>query len=150
KKLRFYFDFLDNSDPELSNDAFKEYAIADYQDLVKVYRDLPAERVVGWLRNPETSSFRFGSYGSMLGHCGKKEDAGVLRALLENTDRPVTMGVDGILAGYVLLNPAEGWTYVRGILADGKKEFMLRYAALRTARFFWQYRPDVIKPSQLA
>ena len=42
-----------------------------------------------------------------------------------------TTGIDGILAGYTLLRPTEGWDYVHGILNDGKKEFMTRYAALR-------------------
>jgi hypothetical protein len=80
----------------------------------------------------------------MLGHCGKPEHAAVLLALLEDPDKPATSGVDGILAGYVMLKPGEGWKYVRSILADPKKEFMLRYASLRAARFFWDSRPDVV------
>src|SRR5262249_54608476 len=37
------------------------------------------------------------------------------------------------------------WTYLTGLLKDKSKDFMLRYAALRTVRFFWEYRPDVVE-----
>jgi hypothetical protein len=57
--------------------------------------------------------------------------------------------VDGILAGYTMLKPNEGWAYTRGLLKDPSKEFMLRYAALRAARFFWDSRPDVVDKKDL-
>jgi hypothetical protein len=49
-----------------------------------------------------------------------------------------------MLAGYVMLKPGEGWKYLRSILANEKKDFMLRYAALRAACFFHESRPDVV------
>ena len=36
-----------------------------------------------------------------------------------------------------MLKPREGWAYTRGLIADAHKEFLLRYAALRAARFLW-------------
>ena len=52
--------------------------------------------------------------------------------------------MDGILAGYVMLAKKEGWDYLRAMLQDPKKEFGTRYAALRAARFFYDFRPDVV------
>jgi hypothetical protein len=49
-----------------------------------------------------------------------------------------------VLTGYTMLKPKEGWKYLNAIFQDPRKDFMLRYAALRTARFFWDSRPDVI------
>jgi hypothetical protein len=147
KRLKFFFDYLDNKDDEISMDAYKEFANADYKDYREMAGHLPAEKVSAWLANDKTPSYRLGLYGSMLGHCGAKDPAkyaNVLRHLLDDKDKRLTSGVDGILAGYVLLEPKEGWQYVRGILDDPQKEFLLRYAALRTVRFFWDYRPDVI------
>src|SRR5439155_5113499 len=97
-----------------------------------------------WLTDPNTPPSRLGLYGSMLGHSGKAEYGKVLRNLLDDPQRQYTSGIDGILAGYVLLQPKEGWQYVTDIIKDAKRDFLLRYAALRTTRFFHDYRPDVI------
>jgi hypothetical protein len=148
-RLRYFFDYLDNSDVEISNDAYKEFGNADYKDYRDMAASLPAERIAGWLKSKATPSFRYGLYASMLGHCGKPEDSKVLLALLEDPEKPATSGIDGILAGYVMLKPKEGWQYVRGILADPKKDFMLRYAALRAAQFFHDSRPDVVKHEEI-
>jgi hypothetical protein len=53
------------------------------------------------------------------------------------------------LAGYVMLQPKEGWDYILAILKDPKKEFMLRYAALRGVRFLWSSRPDLVPEKEL-
>jgi hypothetical protein len=150
KRLRFFFDYLDNSDLEISNDAYKEFANADYKDYRDMAKGLPAERVAKWLRDPSTPGFRFGLYASMLGHCGSDKDARLLLSLLDDPARRAGSGVDGILAGYTMLKPKEGWKYTRGILEDPKKEFMLRYAALRSARFLWESRPDLVGKKDLA
>jgi hypothetical protein len=149
KRLRFFFDYLDNPDLEISNDAYKEFGNADYKDLREIAATLPADRVAKWLTDRNTPPFRYGLYASILGHCGKPEHAALLRALLDDPDRKAASGVDGILAGYVMLSPKEGWAHVRGVLSDGKKDFMLRYAALRTARFLWDYRPDLVAKKDL-
>lgn len=148
-RLRFYFDYLDSADTEVSNDAFKEFANADYKDFREMAAHLPPEKIVRWLADPATPAFRIGLYASMLGHCGKPEHAAVLRAMLDDPQKRLTSGIDGVLAGYVMLKPAEGWAYVRSVLKDPSKEFMLRFAALRTARFFMDSRPEVVPPQEV-
>ena len=143
-RLRYFFDYLDDSDVEVSNDAYMEYGNSDYVDFRPVAQKLPADKVAKWLTDPNTPPSRLGLYGSMLGHCGKAEHATVLRALLEDPQREYTSGLDGILAGYVLLQPKEGWVYLTDTIKDTKKDFLLRYAALRATRFFHDFRPDVV------
>jgi len=150
RRLRFFFDYLDNPDVEISNDAYKEFANADYKDYRDMARELPPDRVARWLKDPGTPNFRIGLYASMLGHCGKDEHARLLRSLLEDPEKQVNSGVDGILAGYTMLKPREGWEYTRGILKDPQKEFLLRYAALRAVRFLWDSRPDLVDRKELA
>jgi hypothetical protein len=149
KRLRFFFDYLDNPDLEISNDAYKEFGNADYKDYKDMAKDLPAERVAKWLKDEKTPAFRYGLYASMLGHCGKEEHAKLLRDMLEDPSKRLGSGVDGMLAGYVMLKPKEGWEYTRAILKDGKKEFMVRYAALRAVRFLWDSRPDLVSQKEL-
>jgi hypothetical protein len=144
QRLRFFFDYLDSDDVEISNDAYKEFGNSDYKDYREMARELPAERIIKWLKNPDTPSFRMGLYASMLGHCGKAKDAGVLRALLDDPDRKVGSGVDGIMAGYIMLEPKKGWAYTVSVLKNTKEEFMFRYAALRAVRYFYDYRSDII------
>ncbi len=144
KRLAYFFKYLDSPEVEVSNDAYKEFANADYKDYKDMAKALPAETLVKWLKDPNTPAFRYGLYASMLGHCGKAEDGKVLRAMLEDPEKKVITGADGILAGYVMLQPKEGWEYVRSVLGDDKKEFTQRYAALRAARFFHDSRDDLI------
>lgn len=143
-RLRYYFDFLDNPDIEIANDAYKNFANADEKDFQPMAKGLPADKVARWLQDPGTPSFRYGLYASMLGHCGKPEHAAVLRRLLDDAQKRLNSGVDGMLAGYTMLRPDDGWAYIRGILADPTREFGLRYAALRAARFFYLKRPDLV------
>jgi hypothetical protein len=148
-RLRFFFDYLDNDDIEVSNDAYKEFANADYKDYVEMAKGLPAERIAGWLQDPNTPAFRFGLYGSMLGHCGTKKHAGQLRKLLDDPDRREVSGVDGIMAGYLLLEPKDGWKYAVENLKNAKNEFMFRFAILKAIRFFRDYRPDLVSKKEL-
>ena len=118
ERLAYFFKYLDNPEMEISNDAYREFANAPYKDYRDMARDLPADRLAGWLRDAKTPSYRVGLYASMLGHCGKEEHARLLRSLLDSSSQKAVMGLDGVLAGYTLLKPAEGAAYVRGLLKD--------------------------------
>jgi hypothetical protein len=148
-RLRFFFDYLDNADLEIANDAYKEFANADYKDTRKVAKECPADKIAKWLQDPATPAFRHGLYALMLGDCGGEKHAEILRKLLDDSQKQASTGVDGMLAAYTMLKPKEGWAYIKDILSDAKKEFMLRYAGLRAIRFFWASRPDLIPEKDL-
>jgi hypothetical protein len=147
-RLRYFFDYLDNDEVEISNDAYKEFGNANYADYRDMAKKLPADKIAAWLQDPKTPSFRYGLYASMLGHCGNAEHAKLLRSMLDEPKR-LSSGIDGVLAGYILLEPVEGPKYLFNLLKDPTREFTVRYAALRTARFFWDSRPDVIGRTEL-
>ena len=149
-RLRFYFDYLDNKEPEISNDAYKEFGNADYKDYKEMAKTLPAAKIVKWLEDPETPAFRYGLYASMLGHCGTAKDALVLRKMLDDATKRTGSGVDGILAGYIMLTPKPGMELMQSIMKDPQADFMYRYAALRAARFIWDARPDLAGKGALA
>lgn len=149
ERLRFFFDYLDNSDTEVSTDAYKEFSLADYKDFKTMARDLPADRVVKWLKSSDVPAYRVGLYASMLGHCGKDEHAAVLKGVLDDPERRAGSGIDGVMAAYAMLRPKEGFIYMQNVLKNPKDEFMFRYAALRAVRFFYDYRTDVIDRKQI-
>jgi hypothetical protein len=148
-RLKYFFDYLEDKDAAVSGDAYKEFGFADYKDYRAVTAHLPADTIARWLKDPNTPPSRYGLYASMLGHCGKAEHAKLLRSLLDDPQRRFTSGMDGMLAGYVLLQPKEGWAYVAGLMKDAKLDFGLRYAALRSARFFHEFRPDLVPAADL-
>ena len=149
KRLRFFFDYLDNADAEVSNDALKEFAKADYADYKDMAKTLPPDKIVKWLEDPKTPAFRYGLYASLLGHCGKAEHAEVLRKMLDDKDKLVGAGIDGIMAAYTMLKPKEGWEFIAASMRDPKKHFMVRYNALKAVRFIWVYRPDLAKKKDM-
>ncbi len=149
ERLRYYFDHLNSPEFEVSMDAYREFARTDYKDYMEMARKLPADTLAKWLQDPKTPSFRLGLYSSLLGLCGKAEHGKLLRAMIDDPEKRKGSGIDGMLVGYVSLQPKEAWDYMTGLLKDGNQEFLMRYAGLRTIRFMWDYRPDLLTKKEL-
>ncbi len=150
ERLRFFFDYLDNDEAEVATDALKEFGNADYKDYQEMAKTLSPDKILGWLENKDTPNYRYGLYASLLGHCGTAKHADKLMEMLTAKDKPVMAGLDGLMAGYTMLKPKEGREYLEKIVKDPKNEFMYRYAALRTLRFLWQYRTDLVGQKEIA
>jgi hypothetical protein len=153
-RLGYFFDYLESPELDISGDAYSEFGYADYKDVRAFADTLKKDRakaalLLGWLKDPNTRPNRYGLYGLLLGDCGRPEDAKALRALLDDPKRSYTSGLDGVIAGYVLLDPKAGWDYLLGVIGDARRDFSERYAGLRTVRFFWENRPDVIPKGQV-
>lgn len=153
-RLGYFFDHLESPDLVISGDAYGEFGYADYKEVRAFAETLKkdgakAAQLLAWLKDPNTRPNRYGLYGLLLGDCGKPEDAKSLRALLDDPKRSYTSGLDGVIAGYVLLDPKAGWEYLTGVLGNAKRDFSDRYAGLRTVRFFKESRPDVIPEGQV-
>lgn len=150
ERLKFFFEYLHDADEEIARDALMEFGNAEYNEYRLVAEKFPPEKIVGWLKDPGIALSRLGLYASMLGHCGKPEHAQLLKDILDDPNRRFSGGIDGVLAGLVMLNHKDGWDYVSDIMNDPKKEFLIRYAALRAARFLWEFRPDVVDRKKIA
>jgi hypothetical protein len=144
----------------VSNDAYSEFAAAPYE-VIKPLRDkLPREKILGWLNDPKVQITRTGFYGLMAGLCGRPEDADILEQKILTLDSDFRLGIDGVMAGYILLKGEAGLkvledarlnaTTVR--MKDGteaKMPFSEVYAVMQTLRFLWQYEPDLIPRDRL-
>lgn len=154
ERLSYFFDYLENADLVISSDAYSEFGYADYKEVRELtdrWKNDPAKpaQLLNWLKDANTRATRFGLYGLLLGHCGKADDAKAIRALLDDPMRSYTSGLDGVLAAYVMLDKKAGWDYLLGVVGNPKKDFSERYAGLRTVRFFWENRPDLIPREQV-
>jgi hypothetical protein len=148
-RLEYFFKYLEDPDIVVSSDAYSEFGYADYKDVKEVAPKLPAETLLKWLKDPNTRGSRLGLYGLLLGHCGKPADAKIIRSLLDDKERSYTSGLDGVVAGYIMLDPKGGWDYLMSLIKDKTRDFPVKYAALKTVRYFWEYRPDVIPHAQV-
>lgn len=148
-RMKYFFEYLESPDLVISTDAFSEFGNAEYKEVRPLAETLDPALIMQWLKDPNTRASRFGLYGLLIGHCGKSSDAKAIRELLDDPNRSYSSGLDGVMAGYIMLDPKAGWEYLSALAKDAKKEFPVRYAALKTARFFWEYRPDVIPNKQV-
>lgn len=140
--LRFCFDRLDDPDPLVAGDAYAELARANDQEIGRVAGKLSASKLRRWLADPKTPESRLSLYAFLLGAAGGDGDAILLRSLLERPDGRTAGAIDGILSGYIRLRPREGWERVRAMLADERRPFPERFAALRAVRFYHAWKPD--------
>ena len=79
KRLAYFVKFLEFSDQIVADDAYGEFANAQYKDIVSVKDQFPREKLREWLANPQTVTSRLGLYGLMLGLSGTQEDGEYLK-----------------------------------------------------------------------
>jgi hypothetical protein len=149
-RLLYFFKNFDSPDWAISGDAFQEFSNAEYKDVRAAAAKMDPDHLLKMLKDPNTSLARLGLLGLLLGHCGKGEShARALREFMDDPKVKQATGLDGLLAGYILLDPKAGMDYVRALIKDTKEDFLIRYAALRAMRFFWEYREDVLPKAKI-
>jgi hypothetical protein len=141
KQLRHYFNFLDHADVKIARDAFEEFQDTARAELAKFAKTLEPDKLRLWLQDTKKPAAERDLFAFLLGHCGTNMDATLLHALIQK-DSPHVL--DGHLVGYVLLRPAEGWSYLSKMTKDAKQEFGVRYCGFLAAEYFYTARPDVI------
>jgi len=148
--LDFYFRYLEHPDKEIAFDAFLEFVRANDQQIGQASGKLSAEKLRGWLKDPQTPPERLSLYAFLLGGCGSDADAAFLATQLKDDGERTVNAYDGYLGGYIHLRPREGWEKVVSVLRDGRKPLPVRLAVVRTVRMYHGWKPkesrdDVLK-----
>ena len=140
QRLTYFLKYLEHPDKMIGDDAFGEFANASYADVVLLAKEMPLDKLRGWLTAKETSAGRLGLYGMMLGLCGTDADVKLMeQKILETTD-DFRLGIDGVMGGYLLLTGDKGLAVIdEKKLKDKKAPFSETYAAMQALRFMWQY-----------
>lgn len=150
KRLEYFVKFLEFSDPTISNDAFAEFANAQYKDVVAIRENLPRDKLRQWISAKDTPATRVGLYGMMLGLCGDETDAKRLEDKFLEKSEDFRLGIDGVMGGYLLLKGADGLPAVeQSKLLDKTVPFSETFAAMQALRFMWQYGDGRISPERL-
>ncbi|WP_437190801.1 hypothetical protein [Planctomicrobium sp. SH527] len=140
KRLKYYLNFLEHSDPEIAIDAYGEFAGSPYSALVSIKELLPRAKIVGWLQNPETTPTRRGLYGLMLGLCGTDAEKRYLEEQVLQQTEDIRFGIDGMMAGYVLLAGDAGMKKLADTkLRDPSTITSEVFSTMQLMRFLWEY-----------
>lgn len=135
--LRFAGKHLDDADPQIAEEAFLAFAKADDKLVNQVAKGMTPEMLRKLIKTPDLEPERLSMYAYLLGACGDKSDIEQLKSLLKDPSPRMFRAYEGILAGYIMMQPKEGWAFAHETLRNPKSEFVLRYAVLRTLRFFY-------------
>lgn len=144
--LKFYFNYLDHVDPDVSADAFLEFAKASDSEIADVAKLLDATKIRVLLTNPKTPADRLGLFGYLLGATGESKDVALLEKLIRETDPNTSNALSGLLGGLIALNPRTGWKTAIGIVQDEKTPYQNKLAALGTLRFFQVSQGKTARP----
>ncbi len=151
KKLGFYFKHLDSPDATIASDAFLEFARASDAEILKAAGTFDAAKIRKLIADPQTPVERLGVLAFLLGACGKSEDAAFLGAMVKSSplsDRG-SAAFGGLLAGYILLSPKDGWDFTAAVMADERRGYSERLSAIGTVRFFQASRTAECKADVL-
>jgi hypothetical protein len=141
-RLRYFFRYLNDAEPEIAADAYKEWATATNREVGFVAGKLSADDLRTWLLDKNTPAPRLSLYGFLLGACGNDRDADLLRRFITNPDERMGSALDGLLAGFIRLREQEGWKLTKQILGDAKRPFTQRHSILRMLRFYHGFQPE--------
>ena len=98
------------------------------------------------VQDPDMEAERLSMFAYLLGACGNDDDAELLHSMLKNPAQRYYKAFEGILAGYITMRPKEGWAFTQEMLKNDKQSFLLRYATMRTTRFFYNAKPEETGP----
>lgn len=142
--LRFAAKHFDHADPLIAEEAFLMFARGDDRRIGQLARELSPVNLRKLVQTPDLEPERLSMFAFLLGACGdaKAGDVELLRSLLEKPGERQHKSFEGILAGYITMQPREGWAFARDTLKDEKHSLLLRYAALRAMRFFYNARME--------
>ena len=97
---------------------------------------LDAEKLMGWLRDPEVMKSRKRQYYTLLGICGNKQHIPFLEEVIRSGDRDRQSGLDALIACYLTLAGDDGIALVEEtFLANPKAEYIDVFSAIAALRF---------------
>jgi len=150
ERLSFYLDHLEHADPEIAMDAYGEFAGVPYEMLAECRAKFSPEKLQQWLSDPLTIPTRKGLYGLMLGLCGTSNHVQAMAEILQQQPEDSRMGIDGMMAGYMLLTGEDGLKQlVAWKLNDPAVPDHETFAFLKALEFMWTYGQDCVSASLL-
>lgn len=136
ERLVYFQNYFEDKESVLAFDAYDEFARAPYEDLIAMKDQMDRDKLLGWIKDPETSVTRRRLYFTMLGVCGKDEDTKLLEELITSGSRKKRAGLDALIACYLNLKGESGVDLIeKTFLADKEVDYVDTLAAVSALRF---------------
>ena len=149
-RYAYFLKFLGFSDPLVVSEAHRELSKASYKELAPLAPQMSRAKLCQWITNPKTPADRLALYGLMLGVCGTKRDAEILRRMIIKPTENFRLGIDGVMSGYLLLAGEQGLELLdQTKLKNRQTPFSEAYHALRAIRFMFSQIPRKIEKERL-
>lgn len=135
-RLEFFQDYFEDEESLLAFDAYDEFAKAPYEDLIALKDRMDREGLIELINKDKTSPNRRRLYLTMLGVCGKAEDADMLEELLLSGSRRKMRGLEALIACYLNLKGEAGMEVIQSEFFEKKDcEFTYTMLAMQALRF---------------
>lgn len=136
KRLVFFSKHLSSNDTFIATDVYDEFALAPFEEIQAISKDLDRTQIRQWLDAPSCSTQRKQLYFMLLSVCGNNDDADWMEAKLRGNDPSDLQGLDALIASYLMLEGEQGLDLVNNLfVADQNRQFKEVFAALAALRF---------------
>jgi hypothetical protein len=139
ERLAFFMKHLEDEEELLKRDAYDEFAKAPYATVKSLAPHMSRQQLLAWIKDAQVSTSHRRLYLTMLGVCGKHEDAALLEQMLTAKTEEPRSGLDATIACYLTLKGPDGLNLIEKLfLANPKAEYTDTYAAIMAIRFHGQ------------
>lgn len=107
-RFAFFQEYFEDPETDLAFDAYDEFAIAAYADVVALKDRIKRDKLIKWINDPELRVDRRRLYFTMLGVCGTEDDIRMLEKFLVSDEPADRAGLDALAAAYITLKGEAG------------------------------------------
>jgi hypothetical protein len=143
--LGHFAKYLDSADPAVAEDAFLLFAQANDREVMEAAGSLKPDVFRKLVKDSRVDAERLSLFAFLLGATGGPTDADVLWPLLQKPDDRAVKALEGIVSGYILRRPKEGWAWTNATLGDPRRPFVVRWGTVRALHFLYNARPEETK-----
>jgi hypothetical protein len=149
-RLRYNIDFLADPCKNVADSANMEFHQAAYNDIKKIGESLRAGPLAKKLADDDLPPEHRGALAMLLGHCGQKKHAALLRKLIDvESNSDALRELRPLYFAYVLLEPDLGWDLLCSCSIQEEDSFLKRYRALTAIRRLGAERKDLVSQEKM-
>ena len=136
----YFFDYLEDKDWSSAATPTTSSRYADYKEVREAAQEAPGRDHPQVAQGPEHPGSRFGLYGLCSATAASRPTPRPSARCSTTRNAPSPAGSTACWPGTSCSTRRPGWDYLVELIKDTKEDFPIRYAGLRTVRFFWEFR----------
>lgn len=150
ERLAFFYEYLEDAEELIAQDAYNEFATAPYDEVKKLRDKMDRRRLAERIADPKMPASRRGLLYTMLGICGTADDVPLFDDLVRRGSRANPGSFDAILAAYLSLRGDAALDTIDELFlkidtSAGKPDLADGHAAIRALRFHLEEQHGVAK-----